>query len=109
MRVISRAKLVDCWEQYPLAESPLTEWFKITRRASWRTFADVRAMFNSADLVGNCVVFDIGGNKFRLIAAIYYQKQKNDGDWTLGKVFVRKVLSHAEYDKGKWKDDCGAK
>jgi len=56
----------------------------------------LRKTFNTADLVGRFVVFDIGGNKYRLIAALHFNR---------GKLFVRQVLTHAEYDDGKWKDD----
>ena len=61
----------------------------------WENFADVRKTFNAADLVGSLVVFDIGGNKYRLAAAIHFNR---------GKVFIRHVLTHAEYNKGKWKE-----
>ena len=54
--------------------------------------------FSNASLVGNCVVFNIGGNKYRLIARILYPSQK---------VFVLKVMTHAEYDEDKWKEQCG--
>ena len=65
-------------------------------QATWRNFADVRTVFPSADQVGKFTVFDIGGNKFRLIAVIHFNR---------GKVFVRHVLTHQEYDRGQWKND----
>ena len=58
--------------------------------------AEVRKTLSRADLVGRFVVFDIGGNKYRLIAVIHFNR---------GKLYVRHVLTHAEYDEGKWKDD----
>ena len=61
----------------------------------WHSWADVRADFGTASLVGNCAVFNIGGNKFRLIAAIHYNRKK---------VYIRHVLTHAAYDRDKWKD-----
>lgn len=108
MRVISRARLVHFWEEHPDAESPLETWRQIVRRANWKTFADLRASFGNADLVGNCVVFNIGRNKYRLIAAIHYQKLKKDASRSTGRVYVRNVLTHGEYDRGQWKRDCGA-
>ncbi|MBS0266088.1 MAG: type II toxin-antitoxin system HigB family toxin [Planctomycetes bacterium] len=63
-----------------------------------QTWSDVKAVFGSASLVGNCVVFIIGGNKYRLVARILYPSQK---------VFILKVMTHTEYDEEKWKADCG--
>ena len=96
VHVISRKKLRRFAERYPLAESPLDAWHKIVRRANWRNFADVRAVFPSADQVGQFTVFDIGGNKFRLIAVIHFNRNK---------VFIRNVLTHQEYERGQWKND----
>ncbi len=94
MHVISKKKLREFWKEHPKAQSPLEAWYQIVRHAEWENFSDVRATFNTADQVGHFTVFDIGGNKFRLIAAIHFNR---------GKVFVRHVLSHAEYDSDHWK------
>jgi mRNA interferase HigB len=96
MHIISRKKLRAFWEKYPKAKSPLEAWYQSAKHAEWEQFADLRKTFNTVDLVGRFVVFDIGGNKYRLIAAIHFNR---------GKLFVRHVLTHAEYDEGKWKDD----
>jgi mRNA interferase HigB len=68
------------------------------RSVAWQAWADVKAEFGTASLVGNCVVFNIGGNKYRMITRILYPSQK---------VFALKVMTHAEYDEGKWKKNCG--
>jgi mRNA interferase HigB len=94
MHVISKKKLREFWEKHPKAKSSLEAWHQVAEHAEWQSFPDVRKTFNSADAVGRFVVFDIGGNKYRLIAVIHYNR---------GKVFVRHVLTHAEYDEGKWK------
>jgi mRNA interferase HigB len=94
MHVISLKALREFWEQYPDAESPLREWYQATRKADWTCFADLRARYASADVVGHLVVFNIGGNKYRLIVAIHYNR---------GQVYVRHVLTHKEYDRGHWK------
>jgi mRNA interferase HigB len=96
MRVISRKKLREFWELYLKARTPLDAWYQVAKRAKWENFAEVRQTFNSADVVGRFVVFNIGGNKYRLIAVIHYNR---------GKVFIRHVLTHTEYDEGKWKDE----
>ncbi len=95
MHMISRKKLRQFWELHPDAENPLRSWFKSTKAAYWQSFADVRAVYAKADQVGNLTVFNIGGNKYRLIAAIHYNRAK---------VYVRHVLTHAEYDRGQWKE-----
>ena len=94
MHVISRKTLRDFWEQYPDSESPLSRWFKIVEQTTFTSFDELRLTFPSADKVGDLVVFNIGGNKYRLIASIHFNR---------GKVYVRHVLTHREYDKGAWK------
>jgi mRNA interferase HigB len=96
MHVISKKKLREFWERYPKAQSPLESWFQIARKAEWESYAEVRAAFNTADQAGRFTVFDIGGNKYRLIAVIHFNR---------GKLYVRHVLTHAEYDEGKWKNE----
>ena len=96
MRVISRKLLRKFWEKHPNAESSLLLWYKRTSDAQWQNFVDVRQVFPSADIVGNFIVFNIGGNNYRLITFIDYEYQI---------VFVRHVLTHAEYDKENWKND----
>lgn len=102
MRVISKSRLREFWEQssYRDAEGALRAWYThvSNKHVEWWNWGDVRFEFRSADLVGNCVVFNIGGNKYRLITRILYPSQK---------VFILKVLTHKQYDSGKWKDDCG--
>ena len=78
------------------AEIVFAEWFHVVKHANWETFADVRATYNSADRVGHQLVFNVGGNKFRIIAVVNY---------VAGIVYIRKVLSHEEYERGNWKDD----
>jgi mRNA interferase HigB len=71
--------------------------YKVTSRADWRNFADVRDSLRHADVYCHCVVFDIKGNDYRLITIILYPVRH---------VYIRYVLTHAEYDKGNWKNDC---
>ena len=94
MRVISRKKLLNAWSAVPDLEKPLSLWFKNAERATWVRFHDVRATFADVDQVGGYFVFNILGNRFRLICKISFEK---------GKVYVREILTHAEYDRDKWK------
>lgn len=102
MRVISKSRLRQFWANpnYRDSEGPLRAWYTHVSNKSeaWRNWSDVKATFGNADLIGNCIVFNIGGNKYRLIARILYPSQK---------VFILKVMTHKEYDLDKWKKDCG--
>ena len=99
MRIISRRALKDFWEKHPDAEGPLRDWYKITSKAEWDTLADTRRDYPHADLVGACTVFNIAGNKYRLVTAVIY---------SIKRVYVRNLLTHSEYSRGAWKKDCGA-
>jgi mRNA interferase HigB len=96
MHIISRKSLREFWKTQPDAELPLRHWEAVVRRANWRDWADLKVTYGSADKVEEYVLFNIGGNKSRLIAIVSYPK---------GKVYIRRVLTHKEYDRGTWKDD----
>lgn len=94
MHVITPKHLRDFWTSHPDAETPLRAWLREAEHSDWEKFADVRAAYPHADQVGHLTVFNIGGNKYRLIAAIHYNR---------GKIYVRHVFTHEEYDKEDWK------
>ncbi|WP_332307945.1 type II toxin-antitoxin system HigB family toxin [Leptospira vanthielii] len=96
VHVISWKKLDDFIIKHPNSESSLKSWYKILKNTSFKDFNELRKLFNSVDLVGNLTVFNISGNNFRLIAAIHFNTQK---------VFIRYILTHSDYDKGKWKKE----
>jgi mRNA interferase HigB len=102
VRVISKRRLRQFWESRKsdaaVAERDLAAWYKLARNATWDNFGALRQTFGSADQVGNCVVFDVGNNRFRLIGRINYSR---------GIIYVLRVMDHAEYDKRSWIDDCG--
>jgi mRNA interferase HigB len=106
MRVIALKALEAFWDNHPDAQTALRGWYKAVRKEQWTDFASVRRIFGNADLVCRCDVFNIGGNKYRLVAAIHYQKSDEDGKVVEGRVYIRNVLTHQEYDKGAWKRDC---
>lgn len=93
MHVISRKLLRTFWEAHPDAEQPLRRWHTVMR-SEFGSFADLRKTFPSADMIDDLIVFNIGGNKYRLVASIHFNRRK---------VYVRHVLTHAEYDRGSWK------
>jgi mRNA interferase HigB len=90
VHVITQRRLIEFWKKYPAAKSPLTSWYKATIKAQWKNFADVKRTFNSADYVDPFVIFDVGGNNFRIVAKVEYR---------FSKVFIAHVFSHAEYDR----------
>ena len=94
MHVISRKALRLFWERHPGSKAPLVRWYQIVSRTDFASFAALRKTFPNADKVDDLVVFNIGGNKYRLIAAVHFNR---------GKVYVRHVLTHDEYDQGAWK------
>lgn len=97
MRLISRKALRSFWEDHPEAEEVLQDWYFKIKRSAAKNFVELRLTFPSADLVGDCIVFNVGGNNYRVIAHLDYSVQI---------VWIRFVLSHAEYDREKWKADC---
>ncbi|MDF5721356.1 MAG: type II toxin-antitoxin system HigB family toxin [Rhizonema sp. PD37] len=94
MHVISRKALRQFWEKYPDSETALIRWFKLMNSANFQTFDELRSVFPSADLVSDLIVFNIGGNKYRLITSIHFNRQK---------VYIYDTLTHSEYDKDQWK------
>jgi len=94
VRVVSKAAIREFAERHEDALEPLMHWHYVTKRARWTNFVDLREDFNHADVVGLYTVFNIAGNKYRLIAAIKYR-------WAV--VYIREILTHVEYSKGKWK------
>ncbi len=95
MHVITKKRLIEFASVYPASRDPLLRWYAVVSKTDFPTFATLRSAFGSVDQAGKFTVFDIGGNKYRLIAAIHYNRRR---------VYIRHVLTHAEYDKGKWKE-----
>lgn len=98
LHVISRRKLREAEKGHRSLGRALDAWYRTAKCAQWKNLQDVRRTYSSADgvAVGKKVftVFNLGGNSFRLIAGINYESQT---------IFIKDVLTHAEYDKGDWK------
>ncbi|MBM3128653.1 MAG: type II toxin-antitoxin system HigB family toxin [Chloroflexi bacterium] len=95
MHVITRKRLNDFASKHPDAQSSLARWRKLMQSGTFHSFVELRATFPNADQVGKLTVFNIGGNKARLVAAIHYNRQK---------VYIRAILTHNEYDQSDWKE-----
>lgn len=94
MKLISNKALREFAAEHPDAEQPLQDFRRRIEKGTFANFAELRATFGSVDKVGEVFVFNIGGNKYRLVAGV---------DFVHRRVFVKVVLTHAGYDKEKWK------
>jgi mRNA interferase HigB len=94
LHVISRKRLLEAAREHADWGDPLNIWFRIAKRAEWQSLVEVQKAFPMADGVGRYTVFNIKGNHYRLICEINYKT---------GRLYIRNVLTHAEYDKGGWK------
>ena len=95
MHIITRKRLNEFAERHPDTRSALEHWYHVMKSGQFGSFSELRGTFPGADTVGRLTVFNIGGNRVRLIAAIHYNRHK---------VYIRAVLTHAEYDQSRWKE-----
>ena len=95
MHVLTKVRIVEAIEKFPQAESALRSWYTLMQKNEPKDFAELKMLFPTVDKVGKFHVFDIGGNKIRLIAIVKFQGKK---------CYIRHILSHQEYDKSKWKE-----
>jgi mRNA interferase HigB len=98
MHIISRKKLLEADREHSGLGVPLDAWYRTAKSAGWQSLEEVRRTYSRTDgiPVGERVytVFNISGNRYRLVTEIFYEDQT---------ILVRQVLTHAEYDKGDWK------
>ncbi|PYU92715.1 MAG: type II toxin-antitoxin system HigB family toxin [Acidobacteria bacterium] len=94
MHLLSRDALKEAGRNHADLEKPLDVWYRVAKKAEWKSLADVRRTYPHADAVGKYTVFNIKGNDYYLIVEINYRT---------GRIFIRHVLTHQEYDRGKWK------
>ncbi len=95
MHIITRKRLNEFALKHPDTKPSLQHWYKLMKSGSFGSLVEMRQAFPSADPVGMLTVFNIGGNKVRLIAAIHYNRRK---------IYIRAILTHPEYSEGKWKE-----
>ncbi|HAO10902.1 MAG TPA: type II toxin-antitoxin system HigB family toxin [Planktothrix sp. UBA8407] len=96
MHIISYRKLREYIKNHGDCREALDNWFKVVSKAKWSNLIDVQSVFPKAEAVGSFTVFNIKGNQYRLIVSIDYQKQL---------IYIKYILTHAEYDKENWKND----
>ena len=94
MHIITRKRIQEFVHKHPDSRASLENWYRIVKKTNYHSFNELRQHFSSADYVDGYVIFNISGNKYRLIAAIHFNRSK---------VYIRAILTHAEYDKHEWK------
>lgn len=96
MHIVTAKRIRQAKEQWPQVARALDTWYRKAKGAMPADFADMKALFPALDKVGGFHVFDLGGNKLRLIAIVRYGGQR---------LCIRHVLDRGEYDKGLWKEE----
>jgi mRNA interferase HigB len=95
VHIITKKRIAEAKVKYRSCISALNGWYAIISKNNFFSFAELKRAFNSVDKVGPLYVFDLGGNKLRLIASIHFNRQK---------IYIRHILTHQEYDEGKWRN-----
>ncbi len=95
MHIITRKRLNEFADKHAETRASLAKWYQQVKKTDFASFAELRTIFPSADQVGKLTVFNIGGDKARLVTAIHYNRKK---------IYIRAVLTHEEYNLGKWKE-----
>lgn len=93
MHIITQSRIWEAMKQHPEAASALEGWYRVMKKNQFSHFAELKKSFNNVDKVGSLFVFDVGGNKLRLISHIHFHRQK---------IYIRHILTHKEYDKNNW-------
>ena len=94
MHVITQKRIWEAKQKYPGSASALDGWYRVIKSNQFVNFSELKKSFNSVDKVDDIYVFNVGGNKLRIIANIHFTRQR---------IYIRAVLTHKEYDKNTWK------
>ena len=94
MHIITRKRLHEFAKKHPDCSTALESWYRIVKHTDFNSFTELQQTLPSADKVNDLTVFNIGGNKARLIAAIHYNTHR---------IYIRHILTHKEYDRGSWR------
>jgi mRNA interferase HigB len=100
MQVIARRTIREYSNRHAAGRKWLRNWLKVAEKSSWRSLADVRKVYATADQFARCLIFD-KGNDFRLVVRVTYAT-----DDRKGRLFIKRLLTHSEYDKDEWKECC---
>lgn len=95
MHIITQTRIWEAVVRYPECAAELVAWYRAMKAGQFANFAELRKTFRSADKVGKLYVFNVGGGRLRVICAVHLNR---------GKVYIRGILDHAEYDRDAWKE-----
>jgi mRNA interferase HigB len=95
VRIITKRRINEFSIKHPDSKNALNSWYKILSKNNYNNFNELKKTFPCVDQVKNLTVFNVGGNKYRLISAIHYNRKI---------LYIRDILTHSEYDKNKWKE-----
>ena len=95
MRVIAKRTLMEMASRHGDCVAQIEEWYKTARNSAWRNLVEVRESYPHADVVGDRTVFNIKGNHYRLVVHIRYDT---------GIIYIKDLLTHADYDRDEWKE-----
>jgi mRNA interferase HigB len=95
VHIITKKRIIEARQKHLNCASALDGWYRVVEKNNFLSFSELKKTFRSVDKVGSLYVFDVGGNKLRLIASIHFNRQK---------LYIRHILTHKEYDEGKWRD-----
>lgn len=95
MRILTLRPIKRFAIKHPDSKTALVHWYREMKQREFANFAELRSIFPDANRVGKLTVFNIGGNKYRLITAIHYNRNR---------IYIRAILTHQEYDRGDWKE-----
>ena len=93
MHVITQKRIWEAQFKYPQCATALDAWYRLMHKTRFSNYAELKNIYGSVDRVGDKFIFNIGGNKIRLIAIIHFNRQK---------IYILDILTHKEYDKKKW-------
>jgi mRNA interferase HigB len=94
VEIVGEDRILEFADQHPAAKKALYRWLNVVEESTWNNPAEMKRTFGSADIIGTQTVFNVGGNKCRLVALVHYRTHR---------VLIQHVLTHLEYDKGDWK------
>lgn len=107
MNVITKPRLREQAKKHGAAQFWIEAWLKVVGTREWTSLLEVQRDYATADHVCNCLIFNVLGNRFRLIVGVWWARGKKGASPRGGKLFFKHLLTHAMYDKNKWRKDCG--
>lgn len=107
VNIIAKPSLRRLAERHALTVEWVEAWIAKVSSREWGSLLDVQQDYPSADHVCSCLIFNVLGNNYRLIVGVWWSRPDQNGELAGGRLYIKHLLTHAEYDKNKWRKDCG--